>query len=114
MLQGYRNFYAAPGLIDQNKRDPEGIKKIVCLHFKITEKELTRKCRRQPIVLARQITQTLIRRECGIGLKKIGKMFRQHHSSVIHSIATIDNLVWTHDPLANHLTRIKDKLLLNH
>jgi chromosomal replication initiator protein len=109
------NFYIAPGLSyihlqgaiksvkqhNQSKKELElsenealahRIMLIVSEHYNITVEQLRNECRRSEFKTARQLAQDLIRFKAKLTLKKIGKMFNRHHSTVIYSCQNIANL----------------------
>lgn len=109
------NFYIAPGLsyihlqgaiksvkqYNQSKRElklsenealAHRIMLIVSEHYNITIEQLRNECRRSEFRTARQVAQDLIRYKAKLPLKKIGKIFNRHHTTVIYSCKTIANL----------------------
>jgi chromosomal replication initiation ATPase DnaA len=109
------NFYIAPGLsyihlqgaiksakqINQSKKEirlsenealAHRIMLIVSEHYNITIEQLRDECRRSEFRTARQVAQDLIRYKAELPLKKIGKMFNRHHTTVIYSLKSIANM----------------------
>jgi chromosomal replication initiator protein len=109
------NFYIAPGLsyihlqgaiksakqINQSKKEirlsenealAHRIMLIVSEHYNITIEQLRNECRRSEFRTARQVAQDLIRHKAELPLKKIGKMFNRHHTTVIYSLKSIANM----------------------
>jgi chromosomal replication initiation ATPase DnaA len=109
------NFYIAPGLShihlqgamksakehNQTKKQIRLTEKealahrimlVVSEHYNITIEQLRNECRKSEFRTARQVAQYLIRNKAELPLKKIGKMFNRHHTTVIYSLKTIANL----------------------
>lgn len=109
------NYYIAPGLsyihlqgaiksakqhtqskkelrLSENEALAHRIMLIVSEHYKITIDQLRNECRRSKFRTARQVAQDLIRYKADLPLKKIGKMFNRHHTTVIYSLKTIASL----------------------
>ena len=109
------NFYIAPGLsyihlqgaiksakqINQSKKEirlsenealAHRIMLIVSEHYNITIEQFRNECRRSEFRTARQVAQDLIRNKAELPLKKIGKMFNRHHTTVIYSLKSIANM----------------------
>lgn len=72
---------------------PEFIIDIVCNYYDVEKEELLSKKRDQRIRRPRQVAMYLIRRMTDTTLQGIGKLFNKDHSTVIHSIDTIDESI---------------------
>jgi len=66
-------------------------------HFEITKDDLLRKCRRIEIVYPRQVAMFLLAHYTALTLKSIAVIFNKDHTTVVHSMQTIDNYIDT-DP----------------
>jgi len=109
------NFYIAPGLsyihlqgaiksakehkqskkeirLSENEALAHRIMLIVSEHYNITIEQLRNECRKSEFRTARQVAQDLIRHKAELPLKKIGKMFNRHHTTVIYSLKSIANM----------------------
>ncbi len=80
---------------------PEQIQNEVCTLLEIPLSLMTGKSRKQEIVFARQIAMYLIRELTSASLKSIGNFFGgRDHTTVMHSVNTIDNLLKSDDDRA--------------
>lgn len=67
------------------------------------------KTRKQEPVAARQMAQYLIRKAYpSIALTTIGEFFNRDHSTVIHSIDVVENMIFTKDPMFQWVTNWKE------
>lgn len=83
----------------------------VCSHFKVASGELMGISRKANLVYARQILMFLLRHELNLPLEEIGKLVGgRDHSTVIHGISKIDNLIKNLDK-NDEVLRIKSKIL---
>jgi chromosomal replication initiator protein len=73
--------------------DKDGIMAAVSESLDIPIETILSKDRHQDVAMARQIAMALIRKyEPSVTLKRIGRMFRRDHSTVIYALRTFDNL----------------------
>ena len=73
---------------------------------------LTKRNRSRKVLYPRQIVQYLLRSYYGYTLKSIGTLFNQHHTSVMHSIESIEIMISINDPIINDLiTKINAELM---
>ena len=73
---------------------------------------LTKRNRSRKVLYPRQIIQYLLRSYYGYTLKSIGILFNQHHTSVMHSIESIEIMISINDPIINDLiTKINSELM---
>ncbi len=77
---------------------PELVLEIVAQYYQMKEDELKSKNNSKPIVGPRQIAMYLCKQLTDCSLPDIGKCFRKHHSTVIHSINKIQDSL-KHDPI---------------
>ena len=85
-----------------DKYTTEDIKKVVCDYFKINEDVLCSSSRKQEIVYMRQLTIYLANRHTDDSHVQIGKSIGgRNHSTVIHSIKQVNNLIDT-EPKTKH------------
>jgi len=66
------------------------IKNLVCQHFRLSQKEIVSRSRKQAIVRPRQIAMFLARRYTDAPLQAIGKSFNRYHATALHAIGTIE------------------------
>lgn len=98
------NYMAIPGLKNRsqlNQRskfaNSEIIIEIVLNHFKLTFNQVLEKNRRFEVRYPRQIIMYFLLKNTSMTFNAIGKLFNRDHSTVIHSVNTIQNLIDTED-----------------
>ena len=65
----------------------------VCKYLKQDREKVMTKCRKREQVEVRQLASYFMNRKTTLSLTAIGLYFKQDHATIIHSIATISNLV---------------------
>ncbi len=89
----------------------EDIQRIVCNYFNIPENFIRAKNRKQEIVLARQFAMYLSKEITNSSLKTIGLHFGgRDHSTVIHAIQTIEDLVKYDKKYSDMLQQLRSKI----
>lgn len=84
---------------------------MVCEHFNLSPWQLKDKTRGRFISGARQLAMFFIRRDTGISLANVGYYFGgRDHTTVIHSVSVINDMIQTNDPLKAHYLEIDKKL----
>lgn len=97
------SYYAIPGVGNKGitTRDHvyERVTRLVCQHMEIPFKEIFKKNRKRDVCLVRYISMFILRNHyTTITLVNLGKYFcYKDHTSVIHGIQVIKNLMWS-DP----------------
>ena len=87
---------------------PENVTLSVASHFKIPADDLVGASRKANIVLARQILIYLLRKDLGLPLVRIGVLVGgRDHSTIIHSIKKLKNLIETDRNLNDEVLRIR-------
>lgn len=76
---------------DRNKWDMERIIAAYLINNNLTKEQITKRNRRHDILRHRQALCYLIRTITGAQLKLIADYFGQDHTTVIHSITTVQN-----------------------
>lgn len=81
----------------KNQEDTaKAIIKIVCKHFGIDTKEIMNQSRKHELVICRQISILFIKDKTTLTLKAIGSLFDgRDHSTVVHSLNTVQDLIDT-------------------
>ena len=93
--------------------DFEIITKIVCEYYGFSLAELQTKSRCREIVFARHICSYFLRNHTKASLKKIGDLFNRHHTTVIHSITTINNFIDIEDVITlSDIEAIKNQIII--
>lgn len=120
-------IYAIPGLMSDTKipalNRPElqkdRIKEIVCTHYGLDPATiLLSKSRKREMVFARQLIMYFMKKYTGMSLKSIGREFagtstgnKKDHTTVIHSIQTVKNLMDTDQYILQQVNQIDLKLM---
>ena len=65
----------------------------ICDFYSLTHAQIKGKCRVRGYIKARFIAMYLLRRRTGLTLKEIGRMFHRDHTSIIHAIKTIEEVL---------------------
>lgn len=107
--------YAIPGLKGVYKFPIGGgvsgkaelIEEVVSTYFGVTVRFIQERCRERKNVTARHICMFLMRRYTNLSLKEIGWRFRQDHTTVIHSIRAINNLMETDDEIMRMVQQLE-------
>ncbi|GAB4428826.1 MAG: chromosomal replication initiator protein DnaA [Bacteroidia bacterium] len=91
----------------------EAIQQIVGEHFDIEIEDLKAKSRKRQIVQARQIAMYFAKEMTRHSLKSIGLFFGgRDHSTVIHALQTVNDLIATDKYFKNSVTEIRKRLTL--
>ena len=89
----------------------ESIQKIVCDYFSIPVEKLKEKTRKREIVQARQISMHFAKKFTKHSLKSIGLHFGgRDHSTVIHALSTVEDLMATDRTFKNDVENIHKKI----
>jgi len=87
------------------------IQKTVAEEFKISGEELKGKSRKKEIVIPRQISMYLAKEYTNHSLKSIGYHFGgRDHSTVIHAIQSVNDMIETDDKFKSKMEALKKKL----
>ncbi|MCF8091708.1 MAG: chromosomal replication initiator protein DnaA [Desulfotignum sp.] len=68
----------------------EGIKKLVCKEYAVTEQDLVSASRKKRIVKPRQVAIFLSRKYTDQPIKKIGSSFKRYHATAIYSVNAVE------------------------
>ena len=88
----------------------EVIKSLVCNHFRLSQKEIVSRSRKQAIVRPRQIAMFLARRYTDAPLQAIGKSFNRYHATAMHAVSTIEKQIQTESRIQQQVEMLADKL----
>ena len=86
------------------------IRREVCEYFKITQHELTSSRRNASLVLARHFAYYVARSLTGASLTQIGRAYKRDHSSVIHAVGKMEELVKVNSSIAEQYRYFENKL----
>jgi len=90
----------------------ENIQKIVCGYFKINIREMLSQRRSRYLVRPRQIAMYLTKNLTSKSLPDIGREFSDRdHTTVIHSVKTIDKLKCKDEEISKAIEKLKNKIL---
>lgn len=93
------NYFGLPGLKGQDifpsysKYNSIVLMEICCNYFGVTEKEVRGWRRFRRIVTARQVFFYLLKKFTKLTLTGIGKEFNRDHTTIIHSIKTVNGFI---------------------
>jgi len=74
--------------------------------------DLTKRNRSRKVLYPRQVIAYFLRSYYGYTFKGIGMLFNQHHTSVMHSIESIESMISINDPIITDLiTKINTELI---
>jgi len=86
------------------------IKKMICRHYNVSQKDLVSRSRKQAIVRPRQMAIFLSRRYTDAPLQAIGKAFNRYHATALHSINAIEKGVHKSAALRKQVDYLTQKL----
>jgi len=96
----------------ENHVSIENIKKAVCDYFKINVSEMLSQRRSRYLVRPRQIAMYLTKNLTSKSLPDIGREFSgRDHTTVIHSVKTIDKLKSSDEEISKAIEKLKNKIL---
>lgn len=101
--------YSFPGL-PVSEKTPDIVINMVCAEYGITRDELMLKSRYRNRVLARQVIGLLLRKRFKMGLKEIARMFNQNHTTVLHGLRTIADLIETDEAIKVTVIKLQSQL----
>lgn len=110
------NYMCVPGIKEQYRSinapmiTPDKIIEIVCDHFKLAVKEVQSRSRVREFVYARNIIFYLLRKHTKMSLKSSGELFGRDHTTVIHGIETLNNLMYTDTDVRSEVELIEEKV----
>lgn len=109
--------YAIPGIgnkgITTREATYERVTRVVAQHLEIPFKDVFKKCRKRELCLVRQISMYLIKKHCRtFTLKSLGIYFGgRDHSTVIHAVDAITNLMWSDPELKSRVEYIEGYII---
>ena len=100
--------------LSENKVTIDSIQTIVCKFFKISKNEMLSARRSRYLVRPRQTAIYLSKLLTSKSLPEIGRAFsNRDHTTVIHSVKTIDKLRQEDKELSYNIDNLKNKILYN-
>ena len=88
----------------------EAIQSLVATEFHVPLTELSARNNSRDIARARQVAMYLCKRLTSASLSEIGRAFKKHHTTVLHSIAKIEQNLGTENDLKSTIDELKRKL----
>lgn len=115
------NYMAIPGLkvdsallrayaINNKSVNSEYIIKTVSEYYNIPISSIKSNCRKRELVTARQITMWIMRKVTRLTLFQIGQFFGRDHTTVIHNMDVLKDLMETDSSIKMELDLILNKL----
>ena len=82
----------------------------VCAYYGVSTEEVIGRSRFKEIVMARHMAIYIIRNKVKLKLKATGMLFNRDHTTVIHAIQNINNLLCYDEPTINDLKNLQNIL----
>lgn len=92
------------------KATPSDIVGAVSDYFSVGKRQLLGSSRSRPIALPRQILMYLLRTQLGLPLEEVGRLVGRDHTTVMHAVDKVTNLVSADVQIREDLLGIKNKL----
>lgn len=114
------NYFIIPGIKSAYRResgprmDKDIIVRTVCEYFEISETKVKSKGRAREITFARQIIMHYLFYYTDMNKVTIGNFMNRDHTTVIHSLRTLKNLMDTDSKILDKVTDIRGKIVENH
>lgn len=106
-------YFVVPGFV-KNSLEPttkhELVREIVLEHFQATMKEMCTKRRKRELVYRRQVLHYMMKIHTRLSLKSIGEITGRDHTTVIHSVNTIKDLMDTDNIIRNEVNMLSGKI----
>ena len=100
--------------VSENRVTSDLIQSLVCKFYKISKNEMLSSRRSRYLVRPRQTAIYLTKILTSKSLPEIGREFsNRDHTTVIHSIKTIENLKKNDPEICNNIDTLKNKILYN-
>jgi chromosomal replication initiator protein len=111
------NYMAIPGYKNANQTarisvtDKDQVIRIVCEHFDYSFEQLLKQDRRRNLVFARNCLYYFLFKYTRMSKVAIGELLKRDHTSVIHSLKALQDLIDTEDEVSNTIVEIRKKLI---
>lgn len=86
------------------------IRREVSEYFKISQNEIMGNRRNASLVLARHVAYYTARELTGASLTQIGRAYKRDHSSIVHAVGKMDQLVKVSPLIRQHFEHLRNKL----
>ena len=98
-------------IVRQRKRITiEAIKKLVCIYYDVSVKDVMSRSRKQNLVRPRQMAMYLARNYTDAPLQSIGKSFNRYHATALHSINCIERGIKQNSAIKKQVGFFRQKL----
>jgi chromosomal replication initiation ATPase DnaA len=104
-------IYARVGIQSKNGRDYEKTLMEILGYYNLTITELIKKNRKNEIVTARMVCMCALYYEHRWTLQTVGKFFYRHHTTVMHAIERVRNLIDTEPDFKDSVLRLSPKVI---
>ncbi len=92
---------------------PDGVVRIVALHFNLTPEELIGRGRSQPVAHARHVAMYLLRAENALSYPRIGRVLGgRDHSTIRHGVTKMEQDIAEDDALRAEVAKLRDRIYL--
>jgi chromosomal replication initiator protein len=111
------NYMAIPGYKNNNQTtrvsmtDKEAVIKLICEHFEFSFDQILRQDRRRKFVFARNCLVYFLFKYTRMSKVAIGDLLERDHTSVIHSLKALQDLIDTEDEVSDTIVEIRKKLI---
>jgi chromosomal replication initiation ATPase DnaA len=93
------SYFVMPGIPKDNSTLPEKLFKVIQKEFGVTQEQIASKSRKRAIVVYRQLFCYFVMEHRILSLKAVGDLIgNRDHTTVIHSVNTIKDLIDVEDP----------------
>ena len=93
-----------------NEKLTNQIMSVVCKTTHIDWSELKSKCRKREINDVRQTAMWMIRKGTSMSFYDVGKVFNRHHSTVLHAVKAVENMIETDNMYRGHVEQILNNI----
>lgn len=115
-MQGL-NYMAIPGYKNDNKTtrvsmtDKESVIKLICEHFSFSLEQILKQDRRREIVFARNCLIYFLFKYTKMSKVAISLLLKRNHTSIIHSLKALQDLIDTEEKVSDTIVEIRKKLI---
>jgi chromosomal replication initiator protein len=107
-IPGYKNANQTSRL---SVTDKEQVIKVICEHFEYSFEQLLKQDRHRELVFARNCLYYFLFKYTKMSKVAIGELLKRNHTSVIHSLKALQDLIDTEDDVSDTIVEIRKKLI---
>jgi chromosomal replication initiator protein len=104
-------IYARVGVQQKNGRGYEKTLQEILYYYKLTIPEVIKKNRKNEIVTARMVCMCALYYEHRWTLQTVGKFFSRDHTTVLHAIERVRDLIDTEPDFKDEVLRLSPKVI---